>query len=44
VGDVAGYMLVLTDYVEDIKRLGAEVFPLMKNFTAKKAVAQALQA
>ncbi len=30
--DVAGYMLVLDDYVPDIKRLGAEVFPKMKNF------------
>jgi pyrimidine oxygenase len=30
---VAGYMMVLNDYVEDIKRMGREVFPLMKNFT-----------
>lgn len=42
--DVAGYMLIFPDYVEDIKRMGSEVFPLMKNFTAKKAVTQALQA
>ncbi|MFA3877974.1 LLM class flavin-dependent oxidoreductase [Streptomyces sp. MMCC 100] len=38
---VAGYMLVLTDYVEDIKRLGSEVFPLMKNFTPAKALTEA---
>ena len=38
---VAGYMLVLTDYVEDIKRLGSEVFPRMKNFTAPKVLASA---
>ncbi|ORA82728.1 LLM class flavin-dependent oxidoreductase [Mycobacterium malmoense] len=37
--DVAGYMLVLTDYVEDIKRLGREVFPRMKNFTAPTVLA-----
>lgn len=35
--DVAGYMLVLVDYVADIKRMGKEVFPLMKNFTPPKA-------
>ncbi|WP_028655119.1 LLM class flavin-dependent oxidoreductase [Nocardioides sp. J54] len=39
--DVAGYMLVLTDYVEDIKRMGSEVFPLMKNFTPPNVAAAA---
>ena len=39
--DVAGYMLVLTDYVTDIERLGRDVFPLMKNFDARRAVAEA---
>ncbi len=41
--DVAGYMLVLDDYVADIERLGKEVFPLMKNFNAAKAAEAALQ-
>lgn len=31
--DVAGYMLIFPDYVPDIKRMGAEVFPRMRNFT-----------
>jgi pyrimidine oxygenase len=39
--DVAGFMLVLTDYVEDIKRMGSEVFPLMKNFTPPTVPAKA---
>ena len=30
---VEGYMLIFPDYVEDIKRMGKDVFPLMKNFT-----------
>lgn len=30
---VEGYMLIFPDYVEDIKRMGKEVFPRMKNFT-----------
>ncbi|MFI2478477.1 LLM class flavin-dependent oxidoreductase [Nocardia xishanensis] len=34
---VAGYMLIFPDYVEDIERMGSEVFPLMKNFTATTA-------
>lgn len=39
--DVAGYMLIFPDYVEDIKRMGSEVFPLMKNFSASKLVVSA---
>ena len=31
---VAGYMMCLENYVEDIKRMGAEVFPRMKNFSS----------
>ncbi|MET9262566.1 LLM class flavin-dependent oxidoreductase [Amycolatopsis sp. NPDC004079] len=38
--DVAGYMLIFPDYVEDIKRMGREVFPRMKNFTAPRKTAQ----
>ena len=34
---VAGYMLIFPDYVEDIARMGREVFPLMKNYTAPAA-------
>lgn len=30
---IEGYMLIFPDYIEDIKRMGKEVFPLMKNFT-----------
>lgn len=40
--DVAGYMLVFADYVEDIKRMGREVFPLMKNFSGRKAAEAAM--
>ncbi|AII08186.1 LLM class flavin-dependent oxidoreductase [Rhodococcus opacus] len=39
--DVAGFMLIFPDYVEDIKRMGREVFPLMKNFTAVQALQNA---
>lgn len=35
--DVAGYMLIFPNYVEDIKRMGREVFPRMKNFTPPQA-------
>lgn len=39
--DVAGYMLVFPDYVGDIRRMGKEVFPLMKNFTPLSAKREA---
>jgi pyrimidine oxygenase len=39
--DVAGFMLIFPDYVEDIKRMGREVFPLMKNFSAPAGMARA---
>lgn len=31
---VEGYMLIFPDYVEDIRRMGRDVFPRMKNFTS----------
>ncbi|MGC4251723.1 MAG: LLM class flavin-dependent oxidoreductase [Sphingobium sp.] len=38
---VAGYMLIFPDYVEDIQRMGKEVFPRMKNFTKPVEMAAA---
>jgi pyrimidine oxygenase len=37
---VAGYMLIFPDYVDDIRRMGREVFPRMKNFTAPAPLAK----
>lgn len=37
---VEGYMLIFPNYVEDIKRMGKEVFPRMKNFTPPAGMAQ----
>lgn len=38
---IEGYMLIFPDYVEDIKRMGREVFPLMKHYSPPVGMEQA---
>lgn len=42
VSGVEGYMLIFPDYVRDIKRMGKEVFPRMKNFTPPSKTSKTL--
>lgn len=37
---IAGYMLIFPNYVEDIIRMGREVFPLMKSYTPPESLAE----